>query len=76
MRSQNKKMAILDHLRQESKLYISSKVKKLIKTQDSAAFFEDVLEDLEQLDPHRIAGLGVTVDQLEGWIHISQTSNH
>lgn len=54
--------------------YISSKVKKDIKSQDHSAFFEDVLEDLEQLDPNRIAGLGITVDQLKEWIHISKTS--
>ena len=30
-------------------------------------FVEDVLEDLEQMDESRLAGLGLTVEQLKVW---------
>jgi hypothetical protein len=30
--------------------------------------FEDVMEDLEQMDESRIAGLGIIVDQLKLWL--------
>ncbi len=33
-------------------------------------FVEDVLEDLEQMDSARIAGLGITQEQLKDWLEI------
>jgi len=32
-----------------------------------AGFVEDVLEDLEQMDESRLAGLGITPEQLKEW---------
>jgi len=50
------------------KEYISDQVLKLIKEEDRTSFFEDVIEDLREIDLSRIAGLGITHDQLNMWI--------
>ena len=33
-----------------------------------AWFIEDVIEDLKEIDQSRIAGLGITQDQLKNWL--------
>lgn len=48
--------------------YISSQSSKLVKKEDQDAFIEDVMEDLKEIDQSRIAGLGITHDQLKHWI--------
>lgn len=40
----------------------------VIGEKDHASFLEDVLEDLKEIDLSRIAGLGITPDQLNAWI--------
>ncbi len=50
------------------KEYISSQNIKFIKKEDQASFFEDVMEDLREMDLSRIAGLGITPDQMNAWI--------
>lgn len=40
---------------------------KQIPKEDQAAFIEDLMEDLRQMDASRLAGLGVTLEQLELW---------
>lgn len=50
------------------KEYISSQIIKLIKKADQTLFFEDIMEDLKEMDLSRIAGLGVTPDQMNAWI--------
>lgn len=50
------------------KEYISSEAMKLIGEKDRDAFIEDLIEDLKELDQSRIAGLGITLDQLNIWI--------
>lgn len=47
--------------------YISSQNTKFIKKEDQALFFEDVMEDLKEIDLSRIAGLGITPEQLNAW---------
>ena len=47
--------------------YISQEILK-IKEEDRKSFLEDVLEDIKEIDLSRIAGLGVTPDQLKAWI--------
>jgi hypothetical protein len=47
---------------------------KLIPTHDRNAFIEDVLEDIEQMDQTRLAGLGVTPEQLLAWQSLTQTA--
>lgn len=49
--------------------YISSQTLKLIKKEDQEAFIEDIKEDLTEISPSRIAGLGITQDQLKSWLH-------
>lgn len=48
--------------------YISSQVGKLVKKVDRDAFCEDLMEDLQEIDESRIAGLGVTPTQLKSWL--------
>lgn len=50
------------------KEYVSSQNLKFIKTEDQISFFEDVMEDLKEIDLSRIAGLGITPEQLSTWI--------
>ena len=49
------------------KNYILSESKKHIPEKDSAQFIKTVEEDLQELSPQRIAGLGITQDQLQKW---------
>ncbi len=49
------------------KKYISSKMELWIKPEDRASFFEDILEDLRDIDLSRSAGLGITPQELAGW---------
>lgn len=48
--------------------YISSQVQQLVAAEDQQNFFEDVLEDIKEMDLSRLPGLGITADQLEAWI--------
>ena len=47
--------------------YASSQMLKLIKQGDQESFLKNILEDLEDMDEIRIAGLGVTKEQLKKW---------
>jgi hypothetical protein len=65
---------ILNQLTGETvKEYISSQNIKLMKKEDRASFFEDVMEDLKEIDLSRIAGLGITPDQMYTWIVAQKT---
>lgn len=46
--------------------YLSEAVKS-INEEDRNSFFEDVLEDLKEIDISRIAGLGITPEQMVTW---------
>lgn len=48
--------------------YISSKTVELVKEEDQRLFIEDVMEDLKEIDQSRIAGLGITTDELNTWL--------
>lgn len=50
------------------KEYISDQTLKLTKEEDRMSFFEDIMEDLKEIDLSRIAGLGITPAQLNAWI--------
>lgn len=43
-----------------------------MKEEDRMSFLEDVLEDLTEIDQRRIAGLGITAEQLNTWIDIQK----
>lgn len=47
--------------------YIQSQSKRLVNPEDLVNFLEDVQEDLKELSPQRIAGLGITIEQLNEW---------
>lgn len=52
--------------------YISQNI-KFIKKDDQALFFDDIMEDLKEIDLSRIAGLGITTDQMNAWIAAQKT---
>jgi Fic family protein len=47
--------------------YISSEAIHLVKEADRSSFYEDVLEDLKEMNLNRIVGLGITPEQLKEW---------
>lgn len=48
--------------------YLESQASSLVKQEDRNAFVEDALEDLREIDQGRIAGLGLTPEQLQSWL--------
>jgi prophage maintenance system killer protein len=51
------------------KIYIDSYIRS-IPVKDQEAFLADVMEDLQQIDPVRIVGLGITPVELDDWLKI------
>ncbi|MBS0620971.1 MAG: Fic family protein [Verrucomicrobia bacterium] len=49
------------------KEHILSTTKQQIPLEDQEDFIEDIYQDLEQMDVSRLAGLGITADQLKSW---------
>jgi len=47
--------------------YIQNEVPKLVKKEDQEAFIQDLMEDLKEINPNRIVGLGITEKELESW---------
>ncbi len=41
--------------------------KKIVPQVDLGLFIEDVFEDLREIEPSRIVGLGITIEQLNHW---------
>ncbi|PCI93535.1 hypothetical protein COB11_05125 [Candidatus Aerophobetes bacterium] len=54
--------------------YIEAKSKKDIPYADQEAFKREVMTDLELLDESRVAGLGITPDQIKAWFDASNNS--
>lgn len=54
------------------KKFIDEKADEYVPTIVRADFIEDVLEDLEQMDESRLAGLGITPEQLKDWKEIKE----
>nr|NGX61528.1 hypothetical protein [Chlamydiota bacterium] len=48
--------------------FITEETKKTIPKEVQKAFLEDLHEDLEQLDESRLVGLGITSEELQGWL--------
>lgn len=55
------------------KEYISSEAPKLVNAKDREDFIEDLFEDLRELDQNRLAGLGITSEDLNAWIAIQKS---
>ncbi len=51
----------------EMRRFVAAEVLRNVPKAFQAAFEEDVLEDLEQIDESRLIGLGVTPEQLKHW---------
>jgi hypothetical protein len=50
--------------------YVTGEASKLVPVTACDEFIEDVMEDLMQMDENRLAGLGVSPDQLKIWSHL------
>jgi methionyl-tRNA formyltransferase len=50
------------------KEYIHQQTLQLVPEADQELFLGDVLEDLQEIDLSRIAGLGITEDELQEWL--------
>lgn len=60
---------ILQDLTKESiNKYVLSQALKQVKEEDRDFFFEDVMEDLKEIDPIRIVFIGITPEQLTNWL--------
>lgn len=55
--------------------YINTTAKTSISLADRAEFIEDALEDLEEIGPERIIGLGITPKQLNQWLKLNAKHN-
>lgn len=53
--------------------YVQDQAAKIPADQRSH-FLKNVFEDLHEINPHRIAGLGVSVQQLENWLALKSKS--
>lgn len=53
------------------KEFIDSKSLEIVEEKDRNAFVEDLWEDLKEIDRSRIAGLGITPEQLSEWLEIN-----
>ncbi len=64
-----RKIILRQLVRDDMSRYIQEKAQQ-IPAEDRADFVEDVLEDLTYIDQARIAGLGITPEQLNNWLLI------
>lgn len=49
-------------------VYIHTQATALLPEEQQSDFIEDIYEDLTEIGPHRIAGLGVSLQQLNAWL--------
>lgn len=74
VRYRQERRAMLSHIiskgliKKEMDNYIKKETKKLIPTNHQNEFTKDIQEDIQEISPQRIAGLGVTSQQLEKWL--------
>lgn len=52
--------------------YVKKRASRLASDSNHDAFVEDILEDLEQMDDARLAGLGITPEQLKAWQELNR----
>lgn len=50
--------------------FIQSEAIKNIPKQAQNSFIEDIFEDLEQIDESRLAGLGITIEEVTNWLRL------
>lgn len=54
--------------------YITSESSSKIPNNDLSGFIEDVYDDLNNINPQRIGGLGISKEQLEEWLALYKSS--
>lgn len=47
--------------------YVKGQMSMLVKKEDQSDFFDDLMEDLNEIDLSRLAGLGITPEQFNLW---------
>jgi Fic family protein len=50
--------------------YVNEIANELVRSEDKAHFIKNVHEDLMQLGPQTIAGLGISLDELQSWLDL------
>jgi fido (protein-threonine AMPylation protein) len=56
---------------EKMKMFVGTEARERVPVAARVDFSENVLEDLEQMDESRLAGLGVTPEQLKAWVEQS-----
>jgi hypothetical protein len=56
---------------EKMKMFVGAEARERVPEAARVDFAEDVLEDLDQMDESRLAGLGVTPEQLKAWVEQS-----
>lgn len=57
-------------INQELENYIASETENIIPSMDRTRFKEIVAEDLKEISPSRIYGMGISVDDLNNWLKL------
>jgi len=52
------------------KIFIDAYMERKIPKKHQGAFLTDVMEDLNEMEPSRIVGLGITSAELENWLKV------
>ena len=52
--------------------HINDRAMQCVAENDLELFIEDINEDLGAISPHTIAGMGITVEQLQNWLQLKQ----
>ncbi len=53
--------------------FIDAEAIRFVPAKNRSEFIQDIIEDLEQMDESRLAGLGVTPEQLQEWKKLSHS---
>jgi hypothetical protein len=64
---------VINQLTGESVEKYLDQVSKKIAVEHRLNFIDDIKEDLQHLNSSTIAGLGISIDQLEDWLKLSAT---
>ncbi len=76
VRYRNERREMLRHVISQSLVennlrdYLNLQIETLIPENDRKEFENDLIEELNEINEHRIAGLGITTEQLQHWLKL------
>lgn len=65
-----REIIVQGYVDKEMEKHVARMSEKLVKEKDRPFFEEDVFEDLKEMDQSRLAGLGVSLEQLHEWLQL------